>query len=127
MVAALRPHIRSEGWSLASVVVARQARVALGEEIGEILGARLLLIVIGERPGLSTPDSLGIDLAQAPRIGRNDGQRNCISNIHGAGLSPDIAAFKAAWLMRGALARRLTGVALKDESDDAQITPLAAQ
>ena len=60
-----------------------------------------------------------IYLTHAPRIGRNDGERNCISNIHGAGLSPDIAAFKAAWLMREAVARRLTGVALKDESDGA--------
>jgi ethanolamine ammonia-lyase small subunit len=119
MVAALLPHIRREGWSLAPVVVARQARVALGDEIGEILGARLVLMLIGERPGLSTPDSLGIYLTHAPRIGRNDGERNCISNIHGAGLSPEIAAFKAAWLMREALARRLTGVALKDESDGA--------
>jgi len=119
MVAALLPHVRREGWSLAPVVVARQARVALGDEIGEILGARLVLMLIGERPGLSTPDSLGIYLTHAPRIGRNDGERNCISNIHGAGLSPDIAAFKAAWLMREALARRLTGVALKDESDGA--------
>lgn len=119
MVAALLPQIRREGWSLAPVVVARQARVALGDEIGEILGARLVLMLIGERPGLSTPDSLGLYLTHAPRTGRNDGERNCISNIHGAGLSADVAAFKAIWLMREALARRLTGVALKDESDTA--------
>ncbi|MCZ8315124.1 ethanolamine ammonia-lyase subunit EutC [Phreatobacter sp.] len=117
MVSALLPHIRREGWSLGPVVVARQARVALGDEVGEILNARLVLVLIGERPGLSSPDSLGLYLTHAPRQGRNDGERNCISNIHGAGLSPDIAAFKAAWLMREALARRLTGVALKDESD----------
>jgi len=126
MVAALLPHIAREGWSLAPVVVARQARVALADEVGELLNARLVLMLIGERPGLSTPDSLGLYLTHAPRIGRNDGERNCISNIHGAGLTPDIAAFKAAWLMREALARRLTGVALKDESDDALDHPSRA-
>ena len=118
-VAALMPHVAREGWSLAPVVVARQARVALADEVGEILGARLVLMLIGERPGLSTPDSLGLYLTHGPRIGRNDGERNCISNVHGAGLSAEVAAFKAAWLMREALARRLTGVALKDESDGA--------
>ena len=118
-VAALMPHVAREGWSLAPVVVARQARVALADEIGEILGARLVLMLIGERPGLSTPDSLGLYLTHGPRIGRNDGERNCISNVHGAGLPPEVAAFKAAWLMREALARRLSGVALKDESDGA--------
>jgi ethanolamine ammonia-lyase small subunit len=118
-VAALMPHVAREGWSLAPVVVARQARVALADEVGEILGARLVLMLIGERPGLSSPDSVGLYLTHAPRLGRNDGERNCISNVHGAGLSPEIAAFKAAWLMREALARRLTGVALKDESDGA--------
>lgn len=119
MLAALLPHVAREGWSLGPVVIAHQARVALGDEVGEVLGARIVLMLIGERPGLSTPDSLGLYLTHAPRIGRNDGERNCISNVHGGGLSPEVAAFKAAWLMREALARRLTGVALKDESDGA--------
>ena len=117
VVAALLPHVAREGWRLGPVVVARQARVALGDEVGEILGARLALVLIGERPGLSSPDSLGLYLTHAPRPGRTDGERNCISNVHGAGLSPEVAAFKAAWLMKEALARRLTGVSLKDESD----------
>lgn len=116
MVAALQPHIAREGWTLAPVVIAHQARVALGDAIGGLLRARLVIVLIGERPGLSSPDSLGLYLTYAPSPGRSDGERNCISNIHGGGLSPGEAAFKAAWLMHEALARRLTGVALKDES-----------
>ncbi|AVO47295.1 ethanolamine ammonia-lyase subunit EutC [Phreatobacter cathodiphilus] len=122
VVAALLPQVQREGWRLGPVVVARQARVALGDEVGEILGARLALVLIGERPGLSSPDSLGLYLTHGPRPGRSDGERNCISNVHGAGLSPGIAAFKAVWLMKEALARRLTGVELKDESDGAALS-----
>lgn len=116
MTGALLPHVRRHGWSLGPVVVATQGRVAIGDEIGALLGARLVLVMIGERPGLSSPDSLGMYLTFEPGPGRTDGERNCLSNIHGAGMSVDEAAFKAAWLMCAAFARRLTGVALKDES-----------
>jgi ethanolamine ammonia-lyase small subunit len=113
---ALLPYIQKNAWSLGPVVVVTQGRVAIGDEIGALLGARLALVMIGERPGLSSPDSLGIYLTFAPEPGRTDGERNCLSNIHGAGMSVDEAAFKAAWLMREAFSRRLTGVTLKDES-----------
>lgn len=116
MTGALLPLIRQNGWSLAPIVIATQGRVAIGDEIGALLGARLALVMIGERPGLSSPDSLGMYLTFSPAPGRTDGERNCLSNIHGAGMSVEEAAFKAAWLMREAFARRLTGVALKDES-----------
>ena len=73
-------------------------------------------MLIGERPGLSAADSLGVYLTFAPRVGLTDEKRNCVSNIHRAGLGYDEAAFRIAWLIREGLARELTGVALKDES-----------
>ncbi|MGX4805932.1 ethanolamine ammonia-lyase subunit EutC [Bradyrhizobium guangdongense] len=109
-----------EGEAVATgrVVLASGARVALADEIGAILGARMVLMLIGERPGLSAPDSLGAYLTFAPRPGLTDADRNCVSNIHKAGLSYDEAALKIAWLVREGLARQVTGVALKDESAD---------
>jgi ethanolamine ammonia-lyase small subunit len=104
--------------AIGQIVVASGARVALGDEIGAILGARMVVTLIGERPGLSAPDSLGAYLTFAPKPGRTDAERNCVSNIHNAGLSYDEAAFKIAWLVREGLAREATGVALKDESAD---------
>lgn len=102
--------------AIGQIVVASGARVALGDEIGAILGARMVVMSIGERPGLSAPDSLGAYLTFAPKPGRSDAERNCVSNIRKAGLSYDEAAFKIAWLVREGLAREVTGVALKDES-----------
>ncbi|MGC7407287.1 ethanolamine ammonia-lyase light chain EutC, partial [Pandoraea pneumonica] len=73
------------GWSIGPVAIAEQSRVALGDEIGALLGARQVVMLIGERPGLSSPDSLGIYLTYAPRVGRSDAERNCISNVRPAG------------------------------------------
>ena len=104
---------RIPNWKLAPVVLARQARVALGDEVGEALGARLVAVLVGERPGLSIADSLGIYLTWEPRLGRADSERNCISNIHADGLSYAQAADTLVWLMAEARQRRLTGVELK--------------
>jgi ethanolamine ammonia-lyase small subunit len=103
-------------WRVAPVIVAQQARVALGDLVGALLGARMVLVLIGERPGLSSPDSMGLYLTWAPKPGRTDAERNCISNIRPEGLAVPEAAARAAWLMRAARARGITGVGLKDDS-----------
>jgi ethanolamine ammonia-lyase small subunit len=108
--------LSAERWSRAAIVVALRGRVALGDDIGERLKARLVVVMIGERPGLSSPDSLGIYLTHAPRIGRTDAERNCISNIHARGLGYEEAARKLDWLVSAALARGVSGIALKDDS-----------
>ncbi len=104
-------------WNLGPVVIASQARVAIGDEIGELLKARLVAVLIGERPGLSSPDSLGIYLTFNPKIGRLDAERNCISNVRPAGLSYAKAAHTLIWLAKQAIHLQVTGVGLKDESD----------
>jgi ethanolamine ammonia-lyase small subunit len=116
VIAELLPLVRKSGWTVAPVVLASQGRVAIGDDAGEVLGAKAVLVLIGERPGLSSPDSLGAYLTFAPRLGRKDGERNCVSNIRAGGLSAHAAAFKIHWLLREAFRRGLTGVALKDES-----------
>jgi ethanolamine ammonia-lyase small subunit len=103
-------------WQIGPVVVAEQARVAIGDEIGEVLGAVATLLLIGERPGLSAPDSLGAYVTWAPRIGRSDAERNCVSNIRPEGLGYDLAARKIAAYLNEARRLQLTGVALKEES-----------
>lgn len=117
LLAAFLPQARRMGLAVSPVVIAEGARVALGDEIGALLRAKLVVMVIGERPGLSAPDSLGIYITYEPRPGRHNGERNCISNIHAGGLAPSSAAAKLAWLVDAALKRQLTGVDLKDESD----------
>jgi ethanolamine ammonia-lyase small subunit len=118
LIRSLIPRLLIDGIEIGRAVVAGGARVALGDEIGAILGARMILMMIGERPGLSASDSLGAYLTFAPKVGRTDAERNCVSNIHGAGLGYDEAAFRIAWLIREGLARGVTGVALKDESGE---------
>jgi ethanolamine ammonia-lyase small subunit len=101
-----------DGWRIAPVCIVEHARVAIADEIGEKIGAALSLILIGERPGLSSPDSLGAYLTWSPRVGRTDAERNCVSNIRPEGLDPVLAAQRIAMLMRAARDRRLTGVEL---------------
>lgn len=106
-----------DGWSIAPVVVAGLARVALADEIGDRLRARMSLILLGERPGLSAPDSLGAYLTWNPRPGRLDSQRNCVSNIRPPlGLGYDEAVATLIWLMKAARARGITGVDLREDS-----------
>lgn len=102
------------GMSIGPVVLATQARVALGDAIGAAMTARMVVMLIGERPGLSAADSLGAYLTFAPAPGRRDSERNCVSNIHAGGLSPQRAAGRLAWLVREALKLGLTGVGLKE-------------
>jgi len=103
------------GWRVAPVVVANQARVALGDDIASCMGAIAVAVLIGERPGLAAADSLGVYVTWRPRIGTTDGARNCISNIHGRGMSHEEAAARLVWLLENAKAKGYTGVALKDE------------
>jgi ethanolamine ammonia-lyase small subunit len=116
LLSKLLPLLAGETIEIGRAVVATGARVALGDEIGDVLGARMTIMLIGERPGLSAADSLGIYLTFAPTVGTTDDKRNCVSNIHGAGLAYVEAAAKVGWLIREGLARQLTGVGLKDES-----------
>ena len=116
LLAALRSQLPAET-RFSPVVIATHARVALADEVGELFDAALSVMLIGERPGLSSPDSLGIYLTHSPKRGRHDAERNCISNVRPEGLPCEAAAFKLAWLMREAQQRGLTGVELKDESD----------
>jgi ethanolamine ammonia-lyase small subunit len=109
----LLPLLKADDWRLAPLTVVSQGRVAIGDEIGELIGARLVVVLIGERPGLSSPDSLGAYLTWAPRIGRTDAERNCVSNIRNSGLEPILAAQRIAALLHAARDQELTGVNLK--------------
>ncbi|HTZ88985.1 MAG TPA: ethanolamine ammonia-lyase subunit EutC [Alloacidobacterium sp.] len=112
-----------EDWPIAPIIIATQARVALGDEIGELLKVEMTVMLIGERPGLSSPDSLGIYLTYKPRIGCTDADRNCISNVRPEGLSCEAAAHKLCYLMMEARRIGASGIALKDGSG---IRPLAS-
>jgi len=110
LLEALRPHLA--GWRLAPLTVVLQGRVAIGDEIGERWGARLAVMLIGERPGLTSPDSLGVYLTWDPRPGRTDAERNCISNIRTEGIAYQVAARQLWFLMQQARSRQISGVRL---------------
>ena len=121
------PAFRSAGWRIGPAAVVSQGRVAIGDEIGEILNAKLVAVLIGERPGLSSPDSLGVYLTFAPRVGRSDAERNCLSNIRLQGMSYAEAAKRLFYLASEARRRKMSGVGLKDESAGAELQSLAAE
>ncbi|MDO6673751.1 ethanolamine ammonia-lyase subunit EutC [Cobetia amphilecti] len=120
-IAALLEALAEDGpdaWSLAPISVMEQGRVAIGDEVGELLKARAVLVMVGERPGLSSPDSLGLYLTWQPRVGLSDASRNCISNVRPAGLDFAMAAQRLHYLLREARKLGLTGVGLKDRSGE---------
>lgn len=114
--ARLQQGLETQAWRLAPAAIVRQGRVAVGDEVGELLGAKIVLVLIGERPGLSSPDSMGLYLTWAPRVGLTDERRNCISNVRPAGLGIEDAAARLHYLLAEAHRRQLSGVQLKDES-----------
>lgn len=116
LLAALLPLLRASGWHLGPLVVARHARVALQDQIGEILRASISLILLGERPGLGNADSLGAYFTFAPAPGRSDADRNCLSNIRPGGHLPEEAAHKLHFLLEQSRRLQLSGVALKDDA-----------
>ncbi|MGP9497583.1 ethanolamine ammonia-lyase subunit EutC [Halomonas sp. AOP43-D1-4] len=105
-------------WQLAPLAIVEQGRVAIGDEIGALLNADAVLVMIGERPGLSSPDSLGLYMTWAPEPGLKDDRRNCISNVRPAGLNMAEAARRLFLLLKDARKLKVSGVKLKDRSED---------
>ena len=112
----LQERIAPAHWSIAPICIVEQGRVAVGDEVAELLGAKAVAVLIGERPGLSSPDSMGLYLTWMPRMGLTDANRNCISNVRPAGLRYEDAAYKLHYLLAQARLRQLSGVELKDET-----------
>lgn len=116
LIEMIHTYLVREGWRIAPCCLVSQGRVAIGDEIGALLDARLSVVLIGERPGLSSPDSLGAYLTWNPLPGRSNAERNCISNIRPRGLSYQAAAFKLLHLMQQARTRKLSGIGLKEDA-----------
>lgn len=127
LLSALVPELDANGWSRSPLILVEQGRVAIGDEIGHFLNAQLALVLIGERPGLSSPDSLGAYITWDPHPGKNDAQRNCISNIRLEGLSYGQAAVRIFALLNHARQRRLTGIALKEDALSLPADPNASK
>ena len=116
LIEMMQPHLASEGWRVAPCCLVSQGRVAIGDEIGALLPAQMCVMLIGERPGLTSPDSLGAYLTWNPLPGRSNAERNCVSNIRPEGLSYAAAAYKLLHLMRQSRSRKLSGLALKEDA-----------
>ncbi|MGD9635605.1 MAG: ethanolamine ammonia-lyase subunit EutC [Pirellulales bacterium] len=117
LLALLLPKLATDRWRLAPLVVVRFGRVAVEDEVGALLGTQLALMLIGERPGLGSPDSLGAYLVHAPRVGNKDANRNCVSNIRPEGLDSNAAADTLFYLLSESRRRQISGVELKDERE----------
>jgi ethanolamine ammonia-lyase small subunit len=127
LLAQLLPQLLDAGWTIAPIGLVQQGRVAIGDPIGFRLGVSLSLVLIGERPGLSSPDSLGAYLTWHPHPDRTDADRNCLSNIRDGGLSPEFAAGRLFWYLQAARARRITGTSLKDGSIELEAASASAE
>jgi ethanolamine ammonia-lyase small subunit len=121
LLAGLLPQIQADSWRIAPLTIVRQGRVAIGDAVAQLLQARMVVILIGERLGLSAPNSLGAYLTWQPGPHTTDANRNCISNIRPQGIDPPSAAGKVMQLLRAMRARRMSGVALKDETEHSLI------
>lgn len=127
LLAKLLPQLLGAGWTIAPISLVQQGRVAIGDPIGFHLGARISLVLIGERPGLSSPDSLGAYLTWHPHPDRTDADRNCLSNIREDGLSPEFAAGRLLWYLQAARARQITGTSLKEGCIELEAAPASAE
>ncbi len=127
LLSAMLARLQADGdqrWAVAPICVVAQGRVAVGDEVAERLNADMVVVLIGERPGLSSPDSMGIYLTWAPKVGTTDAARNCISNVRPAGLSLAAAATTLHQLLSQARRKQLSGVGLKDDVDHQLPPPL---
>jgi len=121
LLARVIPRLREASLTIAPVAILRHGRVAIGDRVATLLGAQCAVVLIGERPGLSAPDSMGVYLTWMPNVRTTDADRNCISNIRPEGIGYDDAARKLVHIVMAIRAARLSGVALKDTSDSPRI------
>lgn len=122
----LIPELEKHNYTIAPICMVKQGRVAVGDHVGEILSAKMVVMLIGERPGLSSPDSMGIYFTYQPKIGATDADRNCISNIHSNGLTYDEAVQKVMFLIEESQRLQLSGVHLKEGSSSDDVIQISS-